>query len=133
MDNGFKIGDIILGEVTGIQNYGVFVKLSEQEQGLVHISECKHGYVGDVEEFIAVGDQVKVVIIDIDEFSKKISLSMRALEKLNTPLFPMRTRKKKRKTAPNIGFKTIEEKLPLWIDQAIRSIEANEFNTKIEV
>ncbi|NKZ29934.1 S1 RNA-binding domain-containing protein [Facklamia miroungae] len=129
----FKIGDIIEGEVTGIQNYGIFVKLSDDEQGLVHISECKHGYVGELEDFIEVGEHVKVVVIDIDEYSKKISLSMRALDKTNTPLFPVRNRKKKRRNLPDIGFKTISDKMPLWIKQAMKSIEDNEFNTKIEV
>ncbi|MGF3067248.1 CvfD/Ygs/GSP13 family RNA-binding post-transcriptional regulator [Facklamia sp. P12945] len=129
----FKIGDIIEGEVTGIQNYGIFIKLSDEEQGLVHISECKHGYVGALDEFINIGEKVKVVVIDIDEYSKKISLSMRALDKINTPLFPVRNRRKKRRNLPDIGFKTIADKMPQWIDQAMHSIEENEFNTKIEV
>ena len=44
----FKIGDIVEGQITGIQNYGVFVGLSPTEQGLVHISECKHGYMNEL-------------------------------------------------------------------------------------
>lgn len=129
----FRIGDILDGEVTGIQDYGVFVKLSEELQGLVHISECKHGYVSNLEKFVKIGQSVKVVIIDIDEYSKKISLSMRVLEKIDTPLFPLRSRKKKKRQQPDIGFKTISNQLPKWIDQALHSIETNEFNTKIEV
>ena len=40
MTQEYKIGDVIDGVVSGIQNYGVFVKLDDQTQGLVHISEC---------------------------------------------------------------------------------------------
>ena len=56
MTKEFRIGDVIQGEVTGIQNYGVFVKLSDTEQGLVHISECKHGYVSELDVFINIGE-----------------------------------------------------------------------------
>lgn len=129
----FKIGDIIEGEVTGFQNYGVFVNLNETVQGLVHISECKHGYIGKLEDFIRVGQKVKVVIIDIDEYTKKISLSMRVLQKLEIPSQPNRLKKRKKRYTPNIGFKTIEDKMPQWIDEALESIEKNEFDTKIIV
>lgn len=133
MVSHFKIGDIIEGEVTGIQNYGVFVNLTEEEQGLVHISECKHGYMGDINDFVKIGDKVRVVVIDIDEYTKKFSLSMRALEKMNVPSFPKRSKKRKKRNNPKIGFKTIEEKMPIWIEEALESIDKNEFNTKVEV
>ncbi|WP_412927891.1 CvfD/Ygs/GSP13 family RNA-binding post-transcriptional regulator [Globicatella sp. PHS-GS-PNBC-21-1553] len=89
----FKIGDIVEGEITGIQNYGVFVSLSEEEQGLIHISECRHGFVSNFDEFFKVGDKVKVIVVDIDEYTEKISLSIRALIKVNTPLFQPDLRK----------------------------------------
>lgn len=111
MTTQFKIGDIIEGEITGIQNYGVFVSLSETEQGLVHISECKHGYMTELGDSIRIGDKVKVKIIDIDEYTRKISLSMRVLKKLNVPLQPARPYKRYRKThSPNIGFASVNKK-----------------------
>lgn len=125
----YKIGDIIEGEVTGIQNYGIFVKLSDDTQGLVHISECRHGYVGGLTEIAKVGDKLKVKVIDIDEYTKTISLSIRALKALNVPPFPARI-KRKRKYRPNIGFKTLAKKLPEWIDNALQDIEENRFNLK---
>lgn len=135
MTNELKIGDIIEGEVTGIQNYGVFVSLSEkeQEQGLVHISECKHGFMGEITDFVEIGQKVKVVIVDIDEYTQKISLSMRALCKLETPTYPRRNKKHKKRPAPNIGFKSLENQMPKWIASALDSIEKNEFGTKIKV
>ncbi len=133
MSNELKIGDIIEGEVTGIQHYGIFVSLSETEQGLVHISECKHGYMGEIKDFVQIGDKVKVVIVDIDEYTKKISLSMRALSKIDSPPYPKRYKKRKKRSTPPIGFKTIENQLPKWIESALESIEKNEFETKIKV
>ncbi|MFD1410044.1 CvfD/Ygs/GSP13 family RNA-binding post-transcriptional regulator [Lapidilactobacillus gannanensis] len=75
----YRIGDILIGEVTGVQPYGVFVLLDGLTQGLVHISECTHSYVTDLHQVVRLGDRVRVLVLDIDEYSGKISLSMRAL------------------------------------------------------
>ena len=82
MSKTFRIGDIVTAKVTGVQNYGVFLELDEDTQGLIHISECKHGYMDNVHDFVKVGQEVTAKVIDVDEFSNKISLSIRALEKL---------------------------------------------------
>jgi len=68
------------GKVTGIQPYGAFVALDEDTQGLVHISEITYGFVKDVSEFLSVGQEVEVKILEIDEEAEKISLSIRALQ-----------------------------------------------------
>ncbi|WP_040533244.1 CvfD/Ygs/GSP13 family RNA-binding post-transcriptional regulator, partial [Ligilactobacillus pobuzihii] len=77
----YRIGQVIDGRVTGIQPYGAFVALDEHTQGLIHISECHHGFVDDVSKFLHVGEEVSVMIIDIDLYTGKISLSIRCLEK----------------------------------------------------
>jgi Predicted RNA binding protein (contains ribosomal protein S1 domain) len=83
-----RIGDIIHGTISGIQSYGVFVKIDDEHQGLIHISELKHGFVSDLNDKYKVGDEVKVVVMGIDEYNGKISLSMRALqsEELGRPI-----------------------------------------------
>ena len=129
----FKIGDIVEGQITGIQNYGVFVGLSPTEQGLVHISECKHGYMNELSNQIKVGDKVKVMVIDIDEYTKKISLSMRVLMKLNTPPYPAWTKKRAKRHLPDIGFSSVAKKLPEWIDSALQSIEEDRFEVKQQI
>ncbi|MHA3224943.1 CvfD/Ygs/GSP13 family RNA-binding post-transcriptional regulator [Globicatella sulfidifaciens] len=126
----FKIGDIVEGEITGIQNYGVFVSLSEEEQGLIHISECRHGFVSNFDEFFKVGDKVKVIVVDIDEYTEKISLSIRALIKVNTPPFPARTKKRRKRFTPSIGFTTLDKKMPEWIAEGIENIETDRYNKK---
>ena len=129
----FKIGDIVEGQITGIQNYGVFVGLSPTEQGLVHISECKHGYMNELSNQIKVGDKVKVMVIDIDEYTKKISLSMRVLINLNPPPYPARTKKRAKRHLPDIGFSSVAKKLPEWIDSALQSIEEDRFEVKQQI
>lgn len=67
----YKIGMIVKGRITGIQPYGAFVSLDKETQGLIHISECTHGYVKNLNEVLTVGDVMDVVILDIDEYTKK--------------------------------------------------------------
>lgn len=76
--SNYQVGDMIDGEVTGMVDFGVFVKLEEGLEGLVHISEIDWGLVDDPRHFFKVGDQVRVKIIDIKE--GKISLSAKALK-----------------------------------------------------
>lgn len=133
----FQIGDIVEGEVTGIQNYGIFVKISDKMQGLVHISECQHGFISSLEELVHIGDKVKVQVIDIDEYTHKISLSMRTLSKLNVPMHPAKIKHRYRKRLPNIGFQTLADKMPEWIDEGLKLIERDELgfnaNSKFKV
>lgn len=75
-----KVGMKVKGVVTGIQPYGVFVDLGNQNQGLIHISECQAGYVEDLDRLFKVGQTVISLIIDIDEYTGKISLSTRSKE-----------------------------------------------------
>ena len=70
----YKIGDILEGTVTGIQPYGAFVSLDDETQGLIHVSEIQSGFTKNIHEVLQIGDPVHVQVIDIDEYTKKISL-----------------------------------------------------------
>ncbi|MDE2078779.1 MAG: S1 RNA-binding domain-containing protein [Patescibacteria group bacterium] len=73
----YAVGDVVDGTVTGIVDFGIFVKLEEGLEGLVHISEIDWGLVEDPRQFAKPGDAVKVKVIDIKD--GKISLSMKQL------------------------------------------------------
>jgi len=74
----YQVGDVIDGEVTGAVDFGVFVKLEQGLEGLVHISELDWGLVEDPRALFAVGDSVKVKVIEIKD--GKVSLSIKALK-----------------------------------------------------
>lgn len=73
----YQVGDVVGGEVTGVVDFGVFVKLEQGLEGLVHISELDWGLVEDPRALYKVGDAVKVKVIEIKE--GKVSLSIKAL------------------------------------------------------
>lgn len=76
---GYKIGQIIKGDITGIQPYGAFVSLDNHTQGLIHVSEIQAGFTKNIHQYLEIGQKVQVQIIDIDEYTQKISLSLRTL------------------------------------------------------
>ncbi len=94
-----NVGQIVEGKITGITNFGVFVDLGENKSGLVHISEVARSYVNDINEFVKVGDVVKMKVLNIGD-DGKISLSIkRALESEKQEQQP-RERRERRNTPP---------------------------------
>lgn len=74
----YKIGDVLDGEVTGVVDFGVFVKVAQNLEGLVHISEIDWSLVENPRQHYSVGDKVKVKVIEVKD--DKISLSIKALK-----------------------------------------------------
>lgn len=62
----YEIGDVLEGKVTGITKFGAFVSLPDGQSGLVHISEVANAFVNDINEFLSVGQTVKVKLIAIN-------------------------------------------------------------------
>ena len=75
-----EAGEVYEGEVIKILDFGAFVKLTPNKDGLVHISEISKERVNKVEDHLKIGDMVKVKLLKIDKMGK-ISLSMKALLK----------------------------------------------------
>lgn len=74
----YEVGDVLSGEVTGIVDFGVFVKVDDSMEGLVHVSEIDWSLVEDPNQFVKVGDKVDVKVIEVKD--GKVSLSMKALK-----------------------------------------------------
>lgn len=77
-------GQILSGNVSGITKFGAFISLEDGNTGLVHISEVADSYVKDVNEFLKVGDEVKVKVINIED-NGKIGLSIRQAKEKPKP------------------------------------------------
>ncbi len=74
----YAIGDELSGEVTGVVDFGIFVKLEDDLEGLVHISEIDWALVENPRAMFKVGDKVRVKVIEIKD--GKVSLSIKALK-----------------------------------------------------
>jgi small subunit ribosomal protein S1 len=78
MTGKYAVGDEIEGEVTGVVDFGAFVKIEENLEGLIHISEIDWSLVENPRTYLKVGQKIHAKIIDIKE--GKISLSLKALK-----------------------------------------------------
>ena len=76
----YKVGDVVVGTVTKITNFGVFVELAEGLEGLLHVSELSTSKVRSPEDVVGVGDQVEVTVLKVDPDERKIGLSLIAAD-----------------------------------------------------
>jgi small subunit ribosomal protein S1 len=73
----YRAGEVIQGQVTKLVPFGAFVRVAQGIEGLVHISELAGIHVESPDQVVAVGDEVRVKVIDVDVPRRRISLSMR--------------------------------------------------------
>ncbi len=73
--NNYHVGDLLSGYVTKITNFGVFVKLEEDLEGLLHISELSDHKITSPEEIVQPGMKIEVRVIRVDTEDRKIGLS----------------------------------------------------------
>ncbi len=112
----YTIGSIVRGVVSGIEKYGIFVKLDEYYSGLIHISEISKGYVRNINDYVKIGDTIYVEILNIDEQSYQAKLSIKNIS------YRYGSKPKKRKIIEtSMGFKTLERNLPRWIAENIKN------------
>jgi len=104
----FTKGEIVSGCVTGIENYGIFVTLDEYYSGLIHISEISDGFVKDVNKVANIGETIKVRVVDVDDASFHVKLSIKNLDYRLTNYQQTFI-----KETPN-GFNTLKSKLEDW-------------------
>jgi polyribonucleotide nucleotidyltransferase len=78
--NDVEPGEIITGKVVRIMNFGAFVELAPNKDGLVHISKLSQKRVGKVEDVVNIGDEVTVKVLEIDRMGR-INLSMKDVPK----------------------------------------------------
>lgn len=73
----FPPGAVVKGKVVSVTDFGAFVELEEDVEGLVHISELSWGFPKQPRDVVQEGDEVEVVVLGVDEERRRISLSLR--------------------------------------------------------
>lgn len=71
-----KVGDVLAGEVTRLENFGAFVKLEEGVEGLVHISEVGFIRIKHASEALKIGEKVQVKILKFEEVDGRLKISL---------------------------------------------------------
>lgn len=112
--NKYNKNDIITGTITGITKYGIFFQIDEEYTGMVHISEISNKFTPNIEVLFEVGQKVDLKILEINEDKKQINLSIKRLKNKRTK------RKEPRIKEEGLGFKPLEEKMKIWIEEKLK-------------
>lgn len=107
----YEVGKIVRGVVSGITDYGIFVRLEDYYNGMIHISEVSYGFVSDMSEVVKVGDVIDATIIEVDDENLQIKLSIKDLAK-----YKKRKYSRRRIKEVGRGFGLLEDNLEKWIN-----------------
>lgn len=113
-----KVGSVVKGVVTGIESYGIFVKLDEKTSGLIHISEITEKFVKDINNYAKVGETIYVEIKSIDPSTNRAILSVKDLN--------YRIDENKLVKESVRGFSPLKQHLPKWIEEKYQEIHSEE-------
>jgi len=114
----YSTGDIIKVTVTSIENYGIFVKVDERYNGLIHISEMSDSFVSNVRNFAFPGETIYAKVMDVDSTKYHLKLSIKSID------YRLTSKKGSLMESPN-GFSKLKELLPIWIETKLKEIECN--------
>lgn len=117
----YQSGDIVEGIVSGIQHYGAFVLIDGRINGLIHISEIAPDFIKNIEDYLKIGDIIKVKILEIDEENARAKLSVKnvldfAIKKERHRPFTNKIKK------GNYSFDTLKDLLEEIIDEQYERI-----------
>ena len=112
----YKKGQMVKGCVTGIEKYGVFVSLDEYYSGLIHISEISDNFVRNIEDYVKLGETIKAKVIDVDDDSFHVKLSIKNLD------YNVTRRRRNKIKETELGFSTLQNKLDGWIEDKYSEI-----------
>lgn len=117
--NKYKKGEVVKAKITAIEAYGAFAAIDDEYSGLIHISEITDKFVKDITDFVEVGDEVNVKILDCVGEKNQLRLS---LKNVNKNLY----KHKKRKIKETVfGFYLLKTALPNWIRKKMEEINKN--------
>ena len=116
-DKKYRKGNIIKAKVSGITNYGIFVKVDDNYTGLIHISAISEKFVKNPENYASVNDIINVEILDIDRKESKMKLSIKNIRYRDKKIFHNKIIE-----TPH-GFNTLKSNLPMWIDKNLKSVK----------
>ncbi len=117
----YKVGDIIECNVTGIEKYGIFVKVDNYYNGLIHISEISEGFIRNINDYVNSGETILAKIIEVDEEHAHIKLTIKDINYRNKKNYG------KLQESP-AGFEPLKDNLDKWVSEKITQYNGNKDN-----
>ena len=113
MTEEYKVGDIITGQVTGIEKYGIFVNIDPWYNGLIHISEISEEFVKNILDYVAIGETIYCQVLEVNEENLQLKLSIKNINyKANGNEGPIKETRK--------GFLPLKDNLNVWLSDTVK-------------
>lgn len=106
-----KEGSVVRGRVTGIKPYGVFVKINNETNGLIHISELTDSFVKDINDFVKLDEVIRVKVLELDEETNNAKLSLKQAQNYYSRFLDKRNQKNKTIKETPSGFHNLKAML----------------------
>ena len=123
----YEVGQIVLGTVTNVKPYALFLVFEDGTTGLLHISEISDSFIRDIERYGSKGDQMKVMIVSIDENNGFLRVSYKKVP----PEEAYSSHTNSARKAPDTNdedFAPLAEKLPEWIKDTLEKAKKENDN-----
>ena len=116
MMKNYENGSVVLGTVTGIEDYGIFIKLDKFNSGLIHISEIGNHYIKDLHNYVNIGELIRVRIVEKNQ-DGTYKLSIKNVD------YRITKRHGSKIVETESGFKNLALHLSYWIDKELSSLK----------
>lgn len=113
----YKVGKIVMGNITGVEKYGIFVSLDNFYSGLIHISEISNDFVRDPSYFGEVGETIYVKVIEVDEKTNHVKLSIKDID------YRINKKHKSKIKETGSGFVILRDNLDNWISKKLNEMK----------
>ena len=115
----YQEGQLLIGKVTGVRPYAVFMKFYDDTNGLLHISEISDSFIRDIERYASIGDEIKVKIISIDPENGFLRLSLKQVPQSEAYSTHKNSYRKKVETTSE-DFEILSNHLQKWINETLK-------------
>lgn len=113
----YKSGEIVVGCVTGVEKYGVFVSLDEYYSGLIHISEISNNFVRNIHDYVKMGETIYVKVLEENPEEHHVKLSIKDID------YRITKKRTSKINETSLGFSTLRIQLSRWIALKMRELE----------
>ena len=115
-----EVGELLIGKVTGVKPYALFLTFEDGSQGLLHISEISDEFIRDIEKYGTFNDEMRVKVLSIDHNNGFLRVSYKQVD----PEDKYNTHDNSKKINPiqvnEADFTPLREKLPEWIADTLK-------------
>ena len=126
--NDLQVGQTYTGRVTRLENFGAFIDIGAEREGLVHVSELSHDYVKHPSETLRADDEVNVQVLGFSRRKRRIDLSIKALQQKAEPEVQIFTRDDGKVSAFEQEEEEEDFNMPTAMELAMREAMGGDFD-----